>query len=221
MFIEPVCGNFDIPHLQEINRRIFQDLPALGFSDVTPGRFRSPTPEKLDWVKSRKLESVNLITFVAYSSMDQKAQNRLDHALKQIDINALTKLNAITFSRTIAELYAAIDFIHPFKDGNSRTLREFTRELADTCGYKIEWERFDKTKAGRDILYIARDLNVNKLALPHIKDINTKRDILYTIDALEGNRDLIDVLQDVIQKGLQPKILNFQRGRSKDEGLGF
>lgn len=40
--VEPVRGNFDAAHLKEINRRIFQDLPGLGFADVTPGQYRAP-----------------------------------------------------------------------------------------------------------------------------------------------------------------------------------
>lgn len=40
LFFEPVRGTFDAAHLKEINRRIFQDLPGLGFDDVTSGEFR-------------------------------------------------------------------------------------------------------------------------------------------------------------------------------------
>lgn len=40
--LDPVRGNFDVAHLKEINRRIFQDLPGAGFDDVTPGEFRPP-----------------------------------------------------------------------------------------------------------------------------------------------------------------------------------
>lgn len=29
--LDPVRGNFDGAHLKEINRRLFQDLPELGF----------------------------------------------------------------------------------------------------------------------------------------------------------------------------------------------
>ena len=43
-----VEGRFDVAHLQEINRRIFQDLPGLGFDDVTPGAFRPPAPTDRD-----------------------------------------------------------------------------------------------------------------------------------------------------------------------------
>jgi cell filamentation protein len=34
--LNPVQGNFDIAHLKEINRRIFQDLPALLSDAITP-----------------------------------------------------------------------------------------------------------------------------------------------------------------------------------------
>jgi cell filamentation protein len=52
--LEPVRGNFDAAHLKEVNRRIFQDLPGMGF-DVTPGEFRKPVPDGLDWMKQRGL----------------------------------------------------------------------------------------------------------------------------------------------------------------------
>ncbi|MDR0747514.1 MAG: hypothetical protein LBE89_06460 [Helicobacteraceae bacterium] len=52
--------------------------------------------------------------------------------------------------------------------------------------------------AGRDILYIARDLNMNKLAPSFAKNTDTKRDLLYTMDMLEGNRNLPNLLGDVV-----------------------
>jgi len=51
---------------------------------------------------------------------------------------------------------------------------------------------------GRDLLYIARDLSVNELALPHIQNANNKRDVVFSMDILEGNRKLPDLLQDAI-----------------------
>ncbi|MDR0747741.1 MAG: Fic family protein, partial [Helicobacteraceae bacterium] len=182
--------DFDLAHLKETHRYFFQDLPLVGVSEVTPGKFRPTVPVNLDWIKNRNLKSVNLLTFVAYSRMDKEAQNKLDSTLKQVDINALTKLDLKAFTQAIGDLYAQVDFIHPFADGNSRTLRQFTRELANACGYDIQWERFNANKAGRDILYIARDLSVNTLALPYVKSADVKRDLLYTMDTLEGNRDL-------------------------------
>ncbi|MDR1276110.1 MAG: Fic family protein [Candidatus Accumulibacter sp.] len=199
--IDPVRGNFDAAHLREINRRIFQDLPELGFTDVTPGVFRPTAPPDLDWVKARSLETVSVVTsFIAYSPMDKAARARLDKVLKGVNPSKLSKLKTAEFTQAIAQLYTEIDYIHPFRDGNSRTLREFTRELAEVSGYVIEWERFNKSPAGRDILYIARDIGVNRLALPHVQHFGTKRDITLSTDQLAGNRDLPDLLRDAVYK---------------------
>ena len=43
--LDPVRGNYDAAHLKEINRRIFQDLPGIGFNDVTPGQYRPAVPD--------------------------------------------------------------------------------------------------------------------------------------------------------------------------------
>lgn len=196
--LNPVKGKFDANHLKEIHRRIFQDLPKMG-GDFTPGQFRPPVGNNLDWVKTRQLESVNAISNVAYSSMSHDAQNKLDKILSTIDIKKLSKLNKNEFSKSIADLYIAIDYIHPFKDGNSRTLRTFTKQIAKESGYALEWEALNKNPAGRDILYIARDISVNKIALTLAKTDGTKRDITFTLDQLGNNKDMHALMKDIIQ----------------------
>lgn len=197
--VDPVKGSFDAAHLREINRRIFQDLPGLGFDQVTPGEYRPQVPPGNDWIKTRRLETVEVRPSVAYSPMDTEARNRLEEVLKRADPAALSKLSPQEFTSSIGRLYTALDYIHPFPDGNSRTLREFTRQLAEESGYSIEWERFNQTPAGRDILYIARDISVNKLALPHVIHEDTKRSVVFTMDQFDGNRDLPDLLRDAVK----------------------
>ncbi|MDR0781358.1 MAG: Fic family protein [Pseudomonadales bacterium] len=50
----------------------------------------------------------------------------------------LFKLNIAEFTKAIGRLYAEVDYTHPFRDGNSWTLRQFMRELAGASGYSIE-----------------------------------------------------------------------------------
>ncbi|WP_368737890.1 Fic family protein [Massilia sp. CCM 8734] len=197
--LDPVRGNFDPAHLKEINRRIFQDLPGLGCDDVTPGEFRPPVAPGNDWIKSRSLASVGATSSVAYSSMNEAAQARLDIVLNGADPAVLSTLKPAAFTTAIGALYSGVDYLHPFSDGNSRTLREFTRQLAQACGYKLDWERFGKSPAGRDVLNIARDRSVNILALAHIEHAGTKRDVVLSMDQLEGNRDLPNLLRDAIR----------------------
>jgi len=209
--LNPVKGNFEAAHLREINRRIFQDLPKLGFDDVTPGVYRAEVPAGKDWIKRRRLETVGVSTCVAYSSMNKTARNQLDVLLKNIKPDEFSKLNIDQFIQSIGRLYVHLDYIHPFSDGNSRTLREFTRQLVQASGYKLDWERFNNSPIGRDLLYIARDLSVNELALPHIQNAHNKRDVVFSMDLLEGNRKLPDLLQDAIHPD---RVFAFERTNS-------
>jgi cell filamentation protein len=196
----PVQGRFDAAHLREVNRRIFQDLPALGVSDVTPGEYRDPVPIDKDWVKQRELNTVKTTYTVAYSPMSEGTRAALDHVLeRQARPEALSQLKPQEFIAHMADLYTQLDMIHPFVDGNSRTLREFTRELAEVSGYHMEWERIGTSSAGRDILYIARDVSVNRLALPHLKNDDTRIAVGNALDRLDGNRDLEDVLKTIVR----------------------
>jgi cell filamentation protein len=197
--VNPVAGNFDLGHLREVHRRIFQDLPSAGFSEYTPGEYRTPVQPGVDWQKCRVLDAAPGQFFVTYSKMDEAAQRRLETTLAQVQPDQLEQLNPKEFTHAISKLYSELDYIHPFLDGNSRTLRSFTAQLAEKAGYRIEWDRFDSAHQGRDKLYIARDLAVNKIAKPGIEQPNTMMRIVGSMDRLQGNRDLGDLLADVVR----------------------
>lgn len=54
---------------------------------------------------------------------------------------------------------AELNFIHPFREGNGRALREFIRCLGIKCGYIINWDAIDK-----DVLLSASILSVKDSA---------------------------------------------------------
>jgi cell filamentation protein len=197
--MQPVVGCFDAQHLKEINRRIFQDLPGLAFADVTPGQYRPAVPAGKDWMKNRGLSTVEGSFYVAYSRMDAAAQDRLDLALQRADPIQLRGMDTAEFTASLAWLYVELDYAHPFSDGNSRTLRTFTRQLAKESGYELDWNRFAASKVGRDLLYIARDRGVNALAKPLARDERTITKLIYTMDRVAGNRDLPDLLRDAVR----------------------
>lgn len=190
-------SQFDINYLKAIHKRILKDDPEA--KDIMPGEFRSEVKAEFDWCKDRKLESVKAWSFIAYSSMDTDIQTKLSAILQHIDTHQLSKLNTKAFTQAISTLYTELDYIHPFRDGNSRTLRKFIREIAKASGYKLDWNPFNKNGISRDNLCIARDLAVNKLSLPHIQDPHNKRTVLYNMDQFAGNRSLTDLLGDVIR----------------------
>lgn len=174
-------------------------MPRVGLTGYSPGEYRDPVRSGYDWVKNRALQSVLVQSLVVYSPMDTAARARVDEVLRDADPTALAALKTHDFTQYIATLYAQLDYRHPFLEGNSRTLREFTRQLAAESGFTIQWERFNRSSGGRDTLYIARDLSVNAISLTELHDADVLRQVQLNMDRLGQNRGLPDLLRDVVR----------------------
>jgi len=64
----------------------------------------------------------------------------------------LRGVNQEAFAHRGAEILGTLNAVHPFREGNGRTQREFVRELAHKNGYWIDW-----SKVSREELYKASD----------------------------------------------------------------
>ena len=192
--LDPVKGNFDAAHLREVNRRIFQDMPGRGFDDVKPGQYR-PEVASGDWMKNRGLATAGGNFFVAYSPMNAASQAKIEAVLQDAKPVKLAQLDTQEFTKTIAKVYAELDYLHPFADGNSRTLRTFTKQLANEAGFELDWERFNRSAGTRDALYVARDKAVNAIALPQMTNERSMMRIVGSMDRLEANKNLEQILE--------------------------
>ena len=115
----PLDGNFDIRHLRLIHRYIFQDVfPWAGdFREVVTSRtdsFGFPPPQFL--IPSLETLFNNL-----------SAENHLK------------KLDPGQFSIRAGHYLGELNAIHPFREGNGRTQREFIRTLALQAGHRLAW----------------------------------------------------------------------------------
>jgi cell filamentation protein len=117
----PVDGSFDSAHLKEIHRRIFQNIYPWA------GEFRQ--------VNLRRTASY---FFALVQFMETNLKNTLAKLAAE---NHLKGLDAAAFSSRAAYYLGELNTIHPFREGNGRTQREFIRELADEVGYRINWNR--------------------------------------------------------------------------------
>ena len=81
----------------------------------------------------------------------------------------------------MASLYGDLDHAHGFHEGNSRTLREFTRELAAAAGHTLDWIKTSVGAKERNQPYIARDIEVLERAFPGL----TPERAMATDDRLE------------------------------------
>jgi cell filamentation protein len=157
LYDEPIDGRFDAKHLKAVHAYIFQDLPH-----HRPGVTRGDTA---DWIKHRALEGGSSVYKIGYASHSIAA--KITKILAQFGgAEAIKGLELGTAADRIAKLYARLDHAHAFHEGNSRTLREFTRELASEAGYLLDWVKTGVDAKERNELYVARDLAVLEIVFP-------------------------------------------------------
>lgn len=133
-----VKGRFGSTHLKRIHGYIFQDIYPFA------GKLRTENIEKGStfFCKSQFIEE-NL-----NSTFSNLAKDRY-----------LVSLNAEEFSQKVAYYMSELNMIHPFREGNGRSIREFIRELAMNCNYIINWSLIEKeTLLGATIIAVNKDL---------------------------------------------------------------
>jgi cell filamentation protein len=115
---KPLSGAFDSRHLQAIHRYIFQDVYEWA------GDFRTVSISK----------SGDPFAFPQHivSSLDRtSAELKREGYLVGSDLER--------FASRGAYYLGEINAVHPFREGNGRTQREFIRELAFQSGLMIDW----------------------------------------------------------------------------------
>lgn len=117
---EPIKGRFDARHLQAIHRYIFQDVYEWA------GDFRT----------------VNISKSGDPFAFQQHIASNLDRICEELkDEGHLAGSDAGHFAIRAAYYLGEINAIHPFRDGNGRTQREFIRELGARNGLTIDWRQ--------------------------------------------------------------------------------
>jgi len=129
----PITGFFDVTHLQQIHRYLFRDVYEWA------GCFRT-----VDIAKGN--------SYFAHVPYIQPALESLFEKLSEEQ--HLRGLNQEAFARRGAEILGTLNAVHPFREGNGRTQREFVRELAHKNSYWVDW-----SKVSREELYKASDVS--------------------------------------------------------------
>ena len=113
----PLRGRFDFEHLKKIHAYLFQDVYSWA------GEVRT-----VDIAKG------NL--FCRVFAIESEAE-RIFTELRQEKY--LKDLNVGEFAKRLAYYFAEINALHPFREGNGRTQREFIRQLAYQNGYFLSY----------------------------------------------------------------------------------
>ncbi len=104
----PIEGNFDAEHLKNIHYYLFQDVYPFA------GKYRVVNIEK------------NHYGFADYQLISQK----IDEELLLMHQDSQTISSKYEFACHLARYYVELLAIHPFREGNGRSIREFIREYA-------------------------------------------------------------------------------------------
>lgn len=116
---DPVKGNYDLDHLKKIHQYIFQDIyewaGKLRTVDISKGQTM--------FCPTENIESYGQTIF---------EQLKKDKYLKEMDMYDFCKKGAYYLGE--------INMIHPFREGNGRTQREFMKSLAQNAGYELNFK---------------------------------------------------------------------------------
>lgn len=119
----PIQGNFDLKHLQAIHKHLFQDV--------------------YPWAGENR--NVNIAKgsshFCRWDYIESFANSDVFKNLKKD--NLLVGLEKEAFTDRLAHHYAEINALHPFREGNGRSTRQFIEQLAIHAGYDLDYSKVD------------------------------------------------------------------------------
>ena len=119
----PFQGSFDLKHLQQIHYYMFQDLYDFA------GKIREEDISKGNTLFAK-------FQYIAQNTEMLFNELKSEKLLKETSVDEFSKRSAYYMSE--------LNIIHPFREGNGRTIREFIRCLALSCGYILNWNSVDK-----------------------------------------------------------------------------
>ena len=119
----PIKGNFSRAHLMNIHKFIFEDIYSFA------GKIRREQISKADTM------------FYPPNLIDRE----LDKVFAKIkEKNMLKETDEEKIFDNLAYVMAELNIIHPFREGNGRSIREFIRLMAKRMGYDLNWGNVDR-----------------------------------------------------------------------------
>lgn len=128
----PRRGAFDAGHLRAVHKHLFQDV----------FEWAGHTREELFRFADGSIAHEPIILKIAGKPFAQGADiaAALDELAAKIrDANYLRDLPREQFAERTADLFAELNTIHPFREGNGRTQRVFFEQLAKQAGHSLDF----------------------------------------------------------------------------------
>jgi cell filamentation protein len=130
--VKPIDGLFDMAHLEAIHRHLFQDV--YGWA----GKGRT-----IDFSKSLESRSGWKGVFAKHEEMREIVDNVAESLAQR---GGLKGLETPEFIQAMAEIYAQLNYAHPFPEGNGRALQCFLTQLAKEAGHDLDFSQVEKNQ---------------------------------------------------------------------------
>lgn len=115
-----ITGNFDSNHIKQIHKYLFEDVYPFA------GQFRTENIAKGEF------------RFAQFEYIEAELESLLNKLKKEEYLQGLNKKDLAT---KLAYYLAELNVLHPFREGNGRTNREFIRQLALKNGYQLDLKK--------------------------------------------------------------------------------
>lgn len=126
---KPVRGDYGLDHMRDIHRQVFRDVyewaGEIRTVDIAKGHAGDRTVFALTGDIPPKAESIRL-------------------AIEEV--NYLRGMDRKEFAAKMGEVYGAVNNLHPFREGNGRTAREYMEGLARESQHTLDYGRVDKQR---------------------------------------------------------------------------
>lgn len=120
-----ITGNFDKNHFVSIHKYIFEDIYPFA------GKFRTENIAK------------GYFRFAEWEYIEEELDKLL---LKLKNENYLNEKSEEELAKKLAYYMSELNVLHPFREGNGRTIREFIRQLALKNGYTLNLKKVEPQK---------------------------------------------------------------------------
>lgn len=174
----PVKGNFDLIHLKDIHKFLFHEIYYWA------GDLRTVAIAKTDmFCLPQYIESYaeDIFTKLEYE-------------------NYYLKYNTETKVKKLVELFSDINAMHPFREGNGRTQREFIECLAKVIGIDLDLSQISQD----DMIIASHEANNGNTSKMHRCFVENYKDLsideqLDAIHMIISNQKVIDELEHILQ----------------------
>ena len=129
LVLNPLSGKYDTSHLLQMHAFIFQDI------FVWAGE-----PRTIDIYKEEDVLGGQSIEYSAASDIIDD----IYHVLTDMRTKDWKNMNRLQLSKEFCDSLAALWRIHPFREGNTRTIVTFCCQYADEMGFPINRKLFEE-----------------------------------------------------------------------------